>query len=226
MRRIISASDLVLFVILSAVGCWFVWHRPAGLDVNSASILAGAMYGAAALLLGNWINRWNEARHEKIESTRRAGKLKVLTAARLVDVACAVMTTKRLADAAFISGVAVRASELLGPFPRPISFVRDLGADLPLIDDATIDALAMLESNLEITRQNLEERSRQAVPMLSPVIGLTGVVKLLSHDLEILAQCFEHVAPARRLDLEGKGPEIASVLLRRKAKMPADRVEG
>jgi hypothetical protein len=171
MSRILSASDLLLFLILAALGCWFVWYRPAALDVGSASTLAGAMYGAAALLLGNWINRWNEARREEIESIERAGKLKVLTTARLVDVACAVMTSKRLADAAFTSRVAVHASDLLGPFPRPVSFVRDLGEDLHLVNDAAIDALATLESNLEITRQNLEERSQQVVPMLSPVVG-------------------------------------------------------
>jgi hypothetical protein len=154
MRRILSASDLVLFAALGALGSWFVWHRPAGLDPASASTLAGAIYGAAALLLGNWINRWNESKRNQSELADKVDKLQALAAARLVHIATALISVKDLVDAAITSqSTEVISSIFLSQLPEDISITNELGDDRLILDADAIDTLVTLESNLEITRR-------------------------------------------------------------------------
>jgi hypothetical protein len=54
--------DLVLFAALVAFGWYVLACRPLGIghDQAAAPGLAGALFGGAALLLGNWINRAND----------------------------------------------------------------------------------------------------------------------------------------------------------------------
>ena len=219
MRRILSATDLLLFMALAALGCWLVWHRPTGMREDSASVLAGALFGAAALLLGNWINRWNEARREAVELTERKTKLTTVVTARLVNVATSLMNSKQLADAALESASEVPASELLGPFPEIPSIVRDLGADLWLFDERTIDALVTLESVMQGTRRDLEQRADRGLSVPA-IFGVRQVLQGIGHNMEILAQCFERVAPTRRFEMDSRPAELASAILRREAQLP------
>ena len=57
MRRLI---DLVLFVLLMAGALWLMYWQNNRLDAAAVSTLAGALFGGAAVVLGNWINRSNE----------------------------------------------------------------------------------------------------------------------------------------------------------------------
>jgi len=54
----------VLVAALTASGLWVVVCKPWGLDGPTAGALAGVLFGGAAVLLGNLINRANQ-RHEK-----------------------------------------------------------------------------------------------------------------------------------------------------------------
>lgn len=219
MRRLVSASDLVLFAVLTVAGCWLVWNRPAGMREDSASTLAGALFGAAALLLGNWINRWNEASRKRVELRERLAKLKTMITARLVRVATALISSKRLADAALESAAAPQASVIVGPYPPQLTIIRDLGTDFPLLDERAIDALVTLESTTDITRRDLEQREASGVP-ISAMFGLRQVVEGIGHDLDILAQCFERIAPERKFEMDGRPAELVSTILRRQARLP------
>lgn len=219
MRRILSASDLTLFFALLACGTWIVWRKPDGLDAASASTLTGALYGAAVLLLGNWITRRNEARREALDLADRKAKLITLVTARLVHVATGLMFSKQLADAALESASAAQASVFLGPYPPQLTIIRDLGADFALLDERAIDALVTLESTTDITRRDLEQREAGGLP-ISAMFGLRQVVDGIGHNLNVLAQCFERIAPERKFEIDGQPAELVSTILRRQAQLP------
>ena len=60
--KVMNHIDLVLFAALVAFGWYVLACRPWGIghDQAAAAGLAGALFGGAALLLGNWINRAND----------------------------------------------------------------------------------------------------------------------------------------------------------------------
>lgn len=65
--------------------------------------LAGALFGGAGLLLGNWINRFNDRLKASKEQTAEVGKLKAMIAAELIDMACGLISAKQLIDAAIVN---------------------------------------------------------------------------------------------------------------------------
>jgi hypothetical protein len=69
--------DLILFIVLAAFGTLVIVSKPCALDPPSAAALSGAMYGGAALLLGNWINRVSEWRRTTAEAAQRVELVKV-----------------------------------------------------------------------------------------------------------------------------------------------------
>ena len=69
--------DLALFLMLAIFGLCLVAYRPWGLDPVAAASLAGALFGGAALLLGNWINRTYESRRFNNERAQRVEMLKM-----------------------------------------------------------------------------------------------------------------------------------------------------
>ena len=76
--RIVGLSDPVLLVALIAGGIWFVAFHPWGLDPSAAASLAGALFGGAAVLLGNWINRANSRYQNFCEMKDRREKIKAM----------------------------------------------------------------------------------------------------------------------------------------------------
>jgi hypothetical protein len=69
-------------------------------------------------------------------------------------------------------------------YPETPSIVRDLGGDLPLFDERVIDALVTLESVIQSTRRDLEQRTAQGAPV-SAMFGVGQVVQRMGHDMEI-----------------------------------------
>lgn len=97
--------DLVLFAALVMFGWFLLACRPWGIghDQAEAASLAGALFGGAALLLGNWINRANDRFKAAQEEAGQVEKLKTMIASELVNVGCGLMSAKQLVDAAVIS---------------------------------------------------------------------------------------------------------------------------
>jgi hypothetical protein len=84
--RLIRFTDLLIVIILLLIG-GFLMHWQNMKSAEAIATLVGALFGGAALLLGNWINRFNEYRkaHEALEE--RISKLKAMIGAELVNVA-------------------------------------------------------------------------------------------------------------------------------------------
>jgi hypothetical protein len=108
--KVMNHVDLVLFAALVAFGWYVLACRPWGIghDQAAAAGLAGALFGGAALLLGNWINRANDRFKAVQEQAGQVEKLKTMIAAELVDVACGLMSAKQLVDA--VMRVSARSS--------------------------------------------------------------------------------------------------------------------
>jgi hypothetical protein len=217
MRRLI---DLVLFVLLTAGASWLMYWQNNRLDAAAVSTLTGALFGGAAVLLGNWINRANEWRRAAEELDERRAKLKMLIAAELVNVAAGYLSTKRLIDSAleslYSTGGSLPDHAILTQYiPRVMPLTNGLGIELLTLEKTAIDALVTFQSNLTITRMRMEEAASGEVHLR--LLRLGGIAAGLAHDMGILAECFDHIAPTRKLKLTDKPAELANVLLRRTA---------
>ena len=216
--RIVGLIDPVLLVALIASGIWFVAFHPWGLDPSAAASLAGALFGGAAVLLGNWINRANSRYQIFREMEDRRVKLKALIGAELVNVAVGLTVAKKLMDAAIVSAMAqgpVPTQFDMTPYqPRAMPFTDSLGTELLFLEHQAIDALTTLRSNLAITQQEMDEITA-GTPF--GLLKATTLSHGLGHDMGILAETLEHIAPARKLTFPGKEPELATTILKRAA---------
>ncbi len=223
MSRLVGWIDLVLFLALIAFGLWVVVCQPWKLDGAAAASLAGAVFGGAALLLGNWINRSSDRHKSEHEQLQRVEKIKALIAAELVDVAIGLMDAKKLMDAAIVSlnagGPVATTLDMSRYRPRTMSFTDGLGAELLALEKASIDALTTLRSNLAVTRQAMDEITDGANFGL---LKATSLSNGLGHDMTVLSETFGHIAPDRKLQLPGKDPEPIRAILVTAAKPPAD----
>ena len=223
MHRIVSWIDLALFILLIGFGLWVVAGQPWGFDLAAAAALAGALFGGAALLLGNWINRFNERYQADNELVQRVEKIKALIAAELVDVAIGLMDAKKLMDAAIISlkagGPVSQRLDMSRYRPRSMSLTESLGTELLAVEKAAIDALATLRTNLTITRQTMDDITHGAN------FGLLRATELsngLGHDMTVLSQTIQYIAPDRKLQFPGKEPELLTEILARASRPPVD----
>jgi hypothetical protein len=225
-RRIVGGADLVLFVILIGFGLWVVHTRPWTLDAASAASLAGAVFGGAAVLLGNWINRSYEREKAASERSVKTGNMKALIAAELVNVAAGLLDSKRLFDAGIMS---IRAGGPPGGqieiglyLPRDMPFTNGLGIDLLSLDGVAVDALTTLRSNLAQTKRSIEE----AAPVLGATMGLSLLTAMrisngLGHDMTVLAEAIGHIAPGRKWKMaEDQEPRLVSQILMEAAPPP------
>jgi hypothetical protein len=216
--RVLPWVDLILFLFLGLAGTWVITYRPWSFDAPSAAALAGAMYGGAAVLLGNWINRFSEWRRLVGESALRLEKIKILIAAELVDVAIGLIESKRLMDAAITSlhagGPVSPMLNLRCCLPRPLSLTDSLGTEILKFEGAAIDALTTLRANLSITTRRMEAITG------GETFGLLTATELsngLAHDLEVLSQAVRLVAPNRKVAIRSGRPELLIDLLQQAA---------
>jgi hypothetical protein len=176
------------------------------------------LFGGAALLLSNWINRANDRFKAAQEQAGQVEKLKTMIAAELVDVGCGLMSVKQLVDAAIIS---LRAG-------GPVSGTLDMSPTGP-VRCLSLTALARsclswkrLRSNLAVTRQSMGEVTADACFGLLKAASLSNG---LGHDMTVLAEVFTHIAPTRKLLIADEEPELVTEILKRAAKPPADPVQ-
>lgn len=217
MRRLI---DLIWFVLLTASALWLMHWQSNRLDAAAVSNLVGALFGGAAVLLGNWISRSNEWRRAVEEMNQRRTKLKKLIAAELVNVAAGYLCAKPLIDSALEElrtrgGALPDLAILTRSFPRSTPLIDGLGVDLLILEEPAIDALVTLRANLTITRMSLEEAIESEARL--GLLRMGALAAGLAHDMEILSECFDRIAPTRKLTLGDKPAESAAVLLRRTA---------
>ena len=220
-KHLLANSDLVLFIVLVAGGFCLVLCPIHGFDLGASAALAGALFGGAALLLGNWINRYNESDAAQTELETRRVKLRTLLAAELVNVAVSLIDAKRFVDAALTTlsagGTVGRHQDMtwLMP-PRPFNDRLDL--ELLILEQPAIDALVTLRSNLFKTGRAMEAitEGRDGFGWLR-VTALSGG---LAHDMAVLIKAFERIAPDRKFVIDSRPPELVTSILKRMAAEP------
>ncbi|MBU6994431.1 hypothetical protein [Ferrovum myxofaciens] len=210
--------DLLLFVVLIASGLYVVACRPWSVDQAAAAGLAGALFGGAALLLGNWINRANDRFKAAQEQADQIEKLKTLIAAELVDMSCGLMSAKQLVDATIITlragGPVSETLDMSLYRPRLMPFTDSIGPKLLALGKEAIDAIATLRSNLAVTRQSMDEVTAGA---RFGLLKATSLSNGLGHNMTIMAEVFTHIAPTRKLLLPDAEPELVTEVLKRAA---------
>jgi hypothetical protein len=216
-RWTLENSDLALAAVLALIGALLV--RDLDTEEPDKAIvfatLAGALFGGVAVLLGNWITRRNERAKSAQERAERYAKLTTVIAAELADVACALIGAAGLTEAAVIqlrSTSGTVSLDLTMHMPRDMPFTLGFISDLYVFDQAAIDALVTLFSNLEITRREINRVA--SLPGGAWRSNAIAMANGLCDTMEILAQCYERIAPTRKLTLPGRAPEVGSKALR------------
>ena len=223
MWRLIGFTDILIVILLLLIGA-LLMHWQNMKSAEAIATLVGALFGGAALLLGNWINRWNERRKACKDLEERVSKLKAMIAAELVNVAYGLIDAKEMMDAAVMTAKAggnlPDNADLTLYTPRLMPFTDALGSDLLILEQRGIDVLATLRSNLAITRISMDEvnSGRRQFGYLTAT-QIEGVIR---HDMKILSEAFEHSAPEGKLALMGKDPQHATTILRRLSQPAGD----
>jgi len=204
----------VLAVILAAIGLivWIVLHQ--GLSDATLGGLLGALIGAAAILSGVLIDRWQRRADDSRATAERHQKLKALITAELVSVAAGLMDADRVVGAAVRAvefGQAGMSADLADYVTRPMPFTSNLGVELLVLSQREIDVLATLRASLSQT-ETLMTKNQSLTFIVSKAIQ-DGI----RHDMRILAEVFDEFAPERKFALGGGAPEPVSALLRRLA---------
>jgi len=78
--------DAILCVVLVAGAVWIAVRRPFGIEPAPSGSLAGALFGGAAVLLANAINRANQRAQAAEESKQRRVKVERLITVELRNV--------------------------------------------------------------------------------------------------------------------------------------------
>lgn len=218
MRQAISHIELLLFMVLIMVSVYVMAYQPWCIDPAAASSLSGALFGGAALLLGNWINRINDRHRAEQEQAEQIENLKTLIAGEMVNVAAGLIYAKQHVDSAIISlnvgGPVPEKLDMNRYRPRLMPMTESLGPKLLALERSAIDAITTLRSNLAVSRNSMDEvTAGKRFGMLVAQSLSEG----LSHDMKILSDVFTHIAPTRKLELPGKQPELAIDVLNKAA---------
>ncbi|WP_197339417.1 hypothetical protein [Ralstonia solanacearum] len=206
--------DWILCLILAALGVAIVPWRPMGLDQPSAAALAGALFGAAALLLGNAISRHHARSQAELERIDQAIKLRALIGAELVDVAAGLLEIHgRLsgAIATLLNDGEVAGADLAAFRLRELTYPAGLGADLLLLDRVTVHALATLRAHWSLTRQRLDEIRADARLGLRQARSLSQAI---AEDMQRLAVALNYTAPEHQLWHAGQSERVIALLSR------------
>jgi hypothetical protein len=214
-----SLASWFMIVLLGALAPIAIWLSPyLGLREETGGALAGALLGAATVLLGGTLERYGRRADERNEAEAKREKLRTLIAAELVNVAAGVVAAHEfMATSVEVipQGAAPGIIDLGRYRPREMPIASVLRAELLVLSPREIDVLGTLRANLEITSANMAERGIHEHPF-----GLMEAIFLrdgLAFDLELLAQAFEAFAPTRKLQFPSEEPVLASTRLRQQA---------
>ena len=201
-----------LAIVLMLIG------PPQRLEADMWGTLVGAMLGASAAMLGAKLERSQSNTDRKAEEDVRRKKVKTLVAAELVNVAAGLLDANRVLRAAVRQIEATRQPVQgydMTATIRPMPFTDSLGTDLLVLSEPELDVICALRSNLAITQQTMRDIMDEHEHFT--LLPATNLRNSVAHDMEILAQAFDALAPTRKLPFEGKPPELVANLLRRLA---------
>lgn len=219
-RSVVENIDVGLCVVLVAGALGLL----AGLSTEKPdeaivmATLAGALFGGASILLGNWIGRFNERLKTAEDLERRRDRLKALITAELVNVAAGLIGADEILDAArgtLESTGGVLSADLTSYLPRDMPFTFGLGVELCTFEQPIVDAIITLRSNLAITRESMEDVSNREGGAWR--LQIVQVQNGLRFTMGIAAECFERIAPTRQLK-RGDKSELFSDVLRNRPK--------
>ncbi len=214
----VKYTDLALSVVL-VVGGLISLHNIK--DPAAAAGLGGALFGGAAVLLGNWINRMYESRRAVEDLEKRRSSLRKLIAAELVTTAIGYFNAKHEIEISLSPDASVSAGygPVLGAIgqhlPRGLPVTSNLGTELLILEESAVDALITFQGCLAMTRMNVDHAIERG--LLVSRLAVMGIDPLVAHDMGLLAECFEQIAPRRKMQMPGEQPELASKLLRDEA---------
>jgi hypothetical protein len=165
-RSIVESIDVALCAVLVLAALWLLrgLSREKPDEAIVMATLAGALFGGAAILLGNWIGRFNERLRAAEDLEHRKDRLKALITAELVNVAAGLIGADEILDAArgtLESTGGTLSPDLVSYLPRDMPFTFGLGVELCVFEQPVIDAIVTLRSNLAITRESMEEVSKR-----------------------------------------------------------------
>lgn len=226
MRRLITALvELAVLAGIVGAGVWLLLSHPIGKDEAEAT-LAGALFGGAAVLLGNVINRIYERNKRTTDEEERRKKLKALIAAELVNLMNELTFTKELMDAAIktinAGGMPPGQVHLVDYIPSGIPLTERLGVEMLLLSEPAIDALTTLSRGIAQTGKAM----KQDAPLAGAIGGLSLLIARrlsdnLGQDLTNLRDAFLHVAPQRKVLLPGQDVPVPVVEYLANAALPA-----
>ena len=186
-----------------------------GFDLPVIGAFTGALVGGAATMLGGLFARLQTTGEKK----SRIKKIKALITAELLNAAVGYIGMQemlKVALGAFKAGYSVPYRlDLSNEMPRSLPFTSALGTELLRLSGRQIEILSTLEANTAITRKEMGDISAGKRPL--ELQSGTSLSNGVAHDMEILAEALETIAPSRKLSLSGR-TEIASVILRELAK--------
>jgi hypothetical protein len=215
-RGVVKNGDLAVVALVLIVGVYLttLLNTDKPEEAIIWATLIGALFGGAAVLLGNWIARYNERARNAEELELRRTRLKGIITSELVNVAAGLIQTDDfLSIATKDTSGGPLSFDLTWHLPRDMPFTYELGVELYLLDQAASDALVTLRSNLSITRGLMNDVTEREPGVFR--LELIGVLNGLRFTMDIAAQCFERIAPARKIKGDGKPDELYSVALRR-----------
>jgi hypothetical protein len=164
-------------------------------------------------MLATFIGRL-QSREEKRSRVRT---LRTLITAELLNVSLSYIQAQSLISttlSAILRGdIRPEILDFSKVLPREMPFTAALGTELLLLSESEIDVLSTLASNTVRTRDQMQDMSPKPFGLVSG----TALASVVAHDMTILAQAFERIAPERKLQSVGGEPELASALLRRLA---------
>jgi hypothetical protein len=217
-RYIVENIDVGLCAVLVVSALWLLkglsTEKPDEAIVMAT--LAGALFGGAAVLLGNWIGRFKERLRASEDLEHRRDRLKALITSELVNVAVGLLGADEILDAAratLQSTGGTLSPELTSYLPRDMPFTFGLGVELCIFDRPVIDAIVTLRSNLAITRESMEEISNREAGAWR--LQIMQVLNALRFTMDIAAQCFELIAPKHQLTRDDKSELFSDVLRNR-----------
>ena len=217
------AGEPVWVIVLIGGGLAVLRRQAAAFDVAATASLVGALFGAAAILAGNWLNRMRTQSQAVQDLENQREKLKTLIAVELVNVAIGLVSAKDFVDAAVGSaqagGPVVLAVDLTLYQPRPMPFTDGLGVDLLVLDREAVDALSTLRSNLTMTRAAMDDVTKES---RMGMLRAGALSNSLAHDMGVLSKVFGYIAPQRKVQREGQDAQLVTDMLKEAAKPPAN----
>jgi hypothetical protein len=223
MRRAFVSPDFLLFLALTFAALGIMLWQHDNIEAEAASTLAGAIFGGAALLLGNWLNRFGEATRERDSLATRRQQLEAVIRAELRTVAIGLLTAKdhfldlsRSAPQQPGRTVKTAMAALLAPTDLPLTM--GLGSELLILDAAALDSLITLQGALSNFRGFIATAGEASEDVSASILESWAAItrSILGGPL---LNCFKLIAPQERLT-EGK---LATVVLLEAATAKSDQ---